>query len=219
MYQIGIISQPCQALVSIQAALLEAGSFTTSTLTQPWRAAHAMREHNFHALLVLVENDSVDLNALSLRLRDLFSGKPIVFLLPSGVREKYQTYSKQTKIYLLNKETELPDLAGILEKAIAGGTVAHRNYLRYATAQNISLISEVEGRGSGRLINLGFEGAQVRVFKSQLKVGDKVRLHVYLPALKRDYLILAKVAWLKKEKDSSHYGSSPVRVGLQFAAV
>lgn len=113
----------------------------------------------------------------------------------------------------IEKPYENKDLLGVVTKLLSTKEVSQRIFRRYYTMQKAEIeFTESQRKESTTLYNLSKGGAYIEFSQREnLKVGDKITLHVPLNEVRRTYEMPARVVWTTANGQGGGYG-----VGLEF---
>lgn len=113
----------------------------------------------------------------------------------------------------IEKPYENKDLLGVVSKLLSTKEVSQRIFRRYYTMQKAEIeFIENNRKETTTLYNLSKGGAYIEFAQREdLKIGDKLTLHVPLNEVRRTYEMPARVVWTTANGQGGGYG-----VGLEF---
>jgi hypothetical protein len=218
MYKIGILSKEGRSLTITRAEIAKSPFFEPLIYVNSLKFVKALKQNALQALVILTEEFRPNHINIMRQVKTHFPNTPIVI-----VTEKFdQKYKIQLvdfkKTILINFKYELQDLNGILLKLINNLHVIPRLASRFPAAQMARVQIDRDKVHSAWVLNLAQDGACFRVFNKRLHLGDKIRIEIPLPDLKKTHIIQGKIVWEKLEKLKNDVTSNSQMVGIQFVS-
>lgn len=218
MYQIGILSKAGASLTRVRSYISKSPLLDPKAFVNSNDFMLSLKQNNFKAFVL--NNDEFKESHIKIiyQIKKYFPDLPIIIVAEKTYPGLKSQLAKQNKCILLNYQTELQDINGILMKMINNHTVSPRLCNRYKTAQPAKLKLGDQPAYSAWILNLAQDGACFRVFHHKFKKGDMIRVEVPLPQLKKTHVIQGKIVWEKADKINTEYTSFSQRIGIHFEA-
>lgn len=189
----------------------EIGKITFAT-SRPQGLMYAYKDG--HQLIIININEfTQETKETILRLRENGYKGHIIVCAKTRSSDTIREVNAMQSTVFVEKPYELKDLLGVVTKLLSTKSVSQRIFRRYYTLQKAEIeFTEDQRKETTTLYNLSKGGAYIEFSQTaDLKVGDKLTLHVPLNEVRRTYEMPARVVWTTKSGRGGGYG-----VGLEF---
>lgn len=218
MYRIGILSRPGRNLAIASTELHKSPFFLVKSYTNAFRAARALKEQEYDALVMICEEFLGTQVEVVNQIKNRFPELPLVIVAYHTDFELKGSVVNFKKTIVLDAKSEMQDVPGVLIKMLNNQPVFNRFSKRFKTSQSASLHNNhTQSIHPSWLFNLASKGAQLRVFGKNLKQGEIVNLKIFLPQLNKEHQVQGVVVWASETKHENEGTLKNAQmVGMQF---
>ncbi len=216
MYQIGILSKAGRTLTVTRAEISKGPFFEPRVYTSSLKFVQALKSNRFDAFVIICEEFKVQNLKIIEQIKHYFPHLPTLIVSEKCTPELKIHISNFKKSMLLSSATEAKDIRGIMMKMINNFNVIPRLAQRYQTAQPAKIKLGLNKQQTAWVVNLAQDGACFRVFTASFQKGDKIKIEVPLPQLKKTHTLIAEVMWEKSEKHASESYVRSQKIGVRF---
>ncbi|MBX9767028.1 MAG: PilZ domain-containing protein, partial [Bdellovibrionales bacterium] len=192
--KIAFISKQDAQIRQLVQTVISNPNFAAFSFHRPDRAAECIAQHDMDVFVLVLEEltarhvDFIDSIQVYLKSR------PIIILARQIDRAVAQEIYRRPRTYILNRDFEIPNFIGCLNRILGGQKVISRHASRHRPPPEVkAILSTLYRRGAAEIEDLSLTGARIRVGGNPFRVGELLTLEVELPALAVVRKVVAKV--------------------------
>ena len=218
--KIAFISKQDAQIRQLVQTVISNPNFAAFSFHRPDRAAECIAQHDMDVFVVVLEELSERHIEFVDSIHRYLRSRPIIILARQIDRAVAREIYRRPRTYILNRDYEIPNFIGCLNRILGGHQVFTRHRSRHRPPPEIkAVLSTSFSRGTAEIEDLSLSGARIRVGGNPYRVGQTLTLEVELPALAVVRKVVAKVMWARTYVSSKEQITQQQRLGVQFVSV
>jgi hypothetical protein len=218
--KIAFISKQDAQIRQLVQTVISNPHYAAFSFHRPDRAAECIAQHDMDVFVLVLEELTERHVSFIDSIQVYLRSRPMIILARQIDRKVAQQIYRRPGTYILNRDFEIPNFIGCLNRILGGHKIFTRHASRHRPPPEVkAILSTGFARDKAEIEDLSLTGARIRVGGSPYRVGQTLTLEVELPALAVVRRVVAKVMWARTYVSAKEKVSQQQRLGVQFMSI